>query len=259
MNDFLVNSGVILDSLDSWAADNGISLAFLQRIRDGLLHGLNLNKSYSEWGSRPSIIFPELQSTPFWDGLRFNWISAVEGGADIIRNEFVQGCEGKSDWDRMESFRTEGGNWSVRYLVCIGRFFEKAKISFPETIKILNEIPGALSCGMTYFSSITPGAHILPHCGFTNAHLRCHLTISTADGCRIRVRDEVQSWRDGKLLIFDDSFEHEVWNDSNETRVILLFDVFHPDLQQEERLALEFLAKLWRRSIMLNGLAGVGS
>jgi aspartyl/asparaginyl beta-hydroxylase (cupin superfamily) len=73
------------------------------------------------------------------------------------------------------------------------------------------------------------------HCGPTNARLRLHLGLVVPDGCSIRVGDEVRSWVEGRCLLFDDSFEHEVWNDADEERLVLIVDVWHPDLKTDDQ------------------------
>ena len=241
-------------AVKSWAAQRDIALGELTRI----LEGSPANAMDRRWSlapkQQPTVYFPGLRASPFWDVSNFPWASQIEAAVDSIRTEYTS-CLSLSERTRLSpSFRTDGGNWSVRYITCIGRFDKRALQHYPSTVEALSSPPGALGCGMTYFSSIAPNTHILPHSGFTNAHLRCHLALSTSEGCRIRVDGETRSWASGKLLIFDDTFEHEVWNESSNARVVLLFDVFHPDLSVSECRALEFLASVWRRTIMLRGL-----
>jgi aspartyl/asparaginyl beta-hydroxylase (cupin superfamily) len=68
-----------------------------------------------------------------------------------------------------------------------------------------------------------------------NARLICHLPLIVPPGCGFRVGNEVRQWEEGKLLIFDDTIEHEAWNDSNEDRVVLIFDIWRPELSEAER------------------------
>ena len=92
--------------------------------------------------------------------------------------------------------------------------------------------------GSAYFSRLAPGTHLNAHCGPTNARLRLHLGLVVPDGCSIRVGDEVRTWVEGRCLLFDDSFEHEVWNNATSERLVLIVDVWHPDLELDaERLA----------------------
>ena len=85
------------------------------------------------------------------------------------------------------------------------------------------------------FSKLEPGAHIPPHHGMLNCRLICHLPLIVPDGCWLRVGNETREWQEGKLLIFDDSIEHEAKNPSGEMRIILLFDIWRPELSEAER------------------------
>ena len=81
-----------------------------------------------------------------------------------------------------------------------------------------------------FFSRLTPGSHISKHCGPSNLRLRCHLGLQVPDGCRIRVGDEIRAWKQGECLVFDDSFEHEVFHDGNADRIVLICDCWHPQV-----------------------------
>jgi aspartyl/asparaginyl beta-hydroxylase (cupin superfamily) len=88
---------------------------------------------------------------------------------------------------------------------------------------------------------IKGGTRIPPHCDTTNLKLTCQLPLIVPSGSRIRVGDEVRGWPDRRAIIFDDTFEHESWNDSNESRVCLLVDIWHPGLTRVERAAVQRL------------------
>ena len=86
------------------------------------------------------------------------------------------------------------------------------------------------------------GTYVLPHAGPTNMRLRAHLGLriprsEDKNNSYLRVADQILHWEDGKMIIFDDSFEHEVWhyNERNESRLLLYFDFWHPDLRPEQR------------------------
>jgi len=85
------------------------------------------------------------------------------------------------------------------------------------------------------FSLLRPGAHIPPHTGLINTRLICHLPLIVPAGCEFRVGNEVRAWQEGRAWAFDDTMEHEAWNRSGETRVILLFEVWRPELTDGER------------------------
>jgi aspartyl/asparaginyl beta-hydroxylase (cupin superfamily) len=85
------------------------------------------------------------------------------------------------------------------------------------------------------FSLLRPGTHIPPHHGFLNTRLICHLPLIVPPGCALRVGNETRPWKEGEVVIFDDSMEHEAWNRSSELRVVLLFDIWRPELTAAER------------------------
>ncbi len=85
-----------------------------------------------------------------------------------------------------------------------------------------------------FFSALTPGAHVKDHNGPTNRKLRIQFPLVGVEGSRLRVGDETRDLEEGKCLIFDDSFNHEAWHDGEKTRLILIFDIWHPDLTDDE-------------------------
>jgi aspartyl/asparaginyl beta-hydroxylase (cupin superfamily) len=95
----------------------------------------------------------------------------------------------------------------------------------PKTYEILSKIPELISADFSYLPAKTK---IKPHKGFTKMVLRAHLGLVIPNDCALRVGEETKTWQPGKMLIFDDSFEHEAWNDSNEDRFILMLDIANP-------------------------------
>ena len=85
------------------------------------------------------------------------------------------------------------------------------------------------------FSQLKAGAHIKPHTGFVNTRLIVHVPLIVPPGCKFRVGNEVREWERGKAWVFDDTIEHEAINTSNRTRVVLIFDIWRPELTEEER------------------------
>ena len=135
------------------------------------------------------------------------------------------------------------------YLYTVGRdralAMKKARVApeaatlFPKTVKALEAAPVPViprQAPMALFSKLTPGTRIPPHNGFLNTRLICHLPIIVPENCgALRVGNEERPWVEGELLIFDDSIEHEAWNESDEERVIVLFEIWRPELSDEER------------------------
>ena len=87
------------------------------------------------------------------------------------------------------------------------------------------------------FSRLAAGARIPPHTGMINTRLICHLPLIVPPGCGFRVGGERREWREGELLVFDDTVEHEAWNHGDSDRIILIFDIWRPELSAEERRA----------------------
>ncbi|MFL6763879.1 MAG: aspartyl/asparaginyl beta-hydroxylase domain-containing protein, partial [Sphingomicrobium sp.] len=101
------------------------------------------------------------------------------------------------------------------------------------------QVPGASPNAM--FSLLAPKTRIPPHVGVSNARLVCHLPLVVPEGCWFRVGDETRLWERGKAFVFDDTIEHEAMNPSDELRVVFIFDVWHPDLSEDERGAVAAL------------------
>jgi aspartyl/asparaginyl beta-hydroxylase (cupin superfamily) len=101
-------------------------------------------------------------------------------------------------------------------------------------------------CPNALFSALAPKTHIPPHNGETNARLVAHLPLIIPDDCGIRVGFEQRQWHPGEVIVFDDTLEHEAWNNSDELRVVLIFDVWNPLLSDTERKLVNALAEATR-------------
>ena len=98
----------------------------------------------------------------------------------------------------------------------------------PETVAMLEEIPGLV---VAFFSIMEPGTYVPSHRGLTKAWLNCHLPLMVPKGsgrCEMRVGDTMTRWQEGRWLIFDETVEHEVWNESDEVRIVLFLQVRRP-------------------------------
>ena len=152
----------------------------------------------------------------------------------------------------------EHGDWKVHYLQLEGASDEQvARMRLaPKTFKIVRSLQR--NSGHSLFSVMEPGTHILPHCGPGNYRLRLHLGLVVPEGCRIRVGDQVRTWTEGKVLVLDDAFQHEVWNDSAEQRVVLIVDIWHPDFSDKEVGYMEQTREAGRRRGKEVGATRVG-
>jgi hypothetical protein len=106
----------------------------------------------------------------------------------------------------------------------------------PATTRVLTALPEITTNpnGLAYFSVLSPGVHIEPHCGPVNSRIRIHLGLVVPDGATMRVGYEERLWAEGSCTVFDDSWEHEVHNRSDFLRAVLLVDVWHPDLTADQ-------------------------
>jgi aspartyl/asparaginyl beta-hydroxylase (cupin superfamily) len=193
--------------------------------------------------------FPELPQIQFYDPARFDWVPDVEAAAGAIRNELeailAVGTEGfrpylKRDANRPrmdDNHLLDSKDWSALFLCENGKMFEKALEQCPHTWEAVQAapLPRIANSPTVMFSLLRAGARIAPHTGTHNARLICHLPLIVPSNCGFRVGNEVRQWEEGKLLIFDDTIEHEAWNESAEDRVVLIFDVWRPELSERER------------------------
>ncbi len=194
--------------------------------------------------------FPELPQIQFYDRGQFPWLDAVEAETDTIRSElrevlkdeqaftpYVEGEQERPAQDYQGLLKNT--DWSAFFLWKNGVEVPENAARCPATLKALAQAPLTAIRGRApsiLFSLLRPGAHIPPHTGYFNARLICHLPLIVPDNCRFRVGNELRTWKEGRAWVFDDTMEHEAWNDSREVRVILLFDIWRPEISEEERL-----------------------
>ena len=198
----------------------------------------------------PSVFyFPYLAQRQFFEREEFDWVPALETQTPAIKAElealirdgadFQPYVEDEPDRPRRDFHGLHGdSSWTALYLWKDGKPVEENARRCPATMAALDIVPmsqiGSRSPSVL-FSKLTPGAHIPPHHGMLNCRLIGHLPLIVPDGCWLRVGNETRQWEEGKLLIFDDSFEHEAKNDSGETRIVLLFDLWRPELNDDEK------------------------
>jgi ornithine lipid ester-linked acyl 2-hydroxylase len=168
----------------------------------------------------------------FYDNKDFSFLDPLATNFQLIKDELLHllGKNEESQW--METFPNyvnsdKAKAWKVFSFIFFGMRFPKHAALCPETAKLIYSLPDIISCD---YSFLKPGTHIMPHKGYTRMVLRCHLPLIVPPGgkCAIRVGDETREWKEGELMIFDDSFEHEAWNRSENNRVVLMFDIPNP-------------------------------
>ena len=177
--------------------------------------------------------YPGLRTMPWYDPREFSITADLEAHAREIRDEMLA-CDADSFQDEAEDIgRT--GRWSVLFLFEMGRRNEEVLARCPVTAEILERHRTMRTRGgLAYFSSLDPRTRIAPHQGPSNQRLRCHLGLEVPAECGVRVGGVVRAWEEGRCLVFDDSFWHEVWNNGDRRRVVLILDLWHPDLSDDE-------------------------
>jgi len=180
------------------------------------------------------VLFFPAGNVTFFDPESYPWVAHVEAEWKAIRKELdallVHREEIPNFQDLSEKQRvlTEGEQWKTFFLYGYGLEAEQNCAKCPETVRILKTIPGMKTA---MFSILAPKKHIPPHRGMWKGMLRYHLGLiipGPNGSCRIRVGNDIRTWGEGKSLVFDDSHEHEVWNDSDSYRVVLFVDVVRP-------------------------------
>jgi aspartyl/asparaginyl beta-hydroxylase (cupin superfamily) len=194
--------------------------------------------------------FPELPQIQFFNPAGFDWVPEVEARTEVIRAELeaLLASVGTKDFrpyiqSDPNRPRTDGNrlldsaDWSALFLCENGKMGEEVIERCPKTWEAVQSapLPRIANSPTVMFSLLRPGARIAAHTGMFNTRLVCHLPLIVPPGCRFRVGNEVREWEAGKLLIFDDTIEHEAWNDGSEDRVVLIFDIWRPELSERER------------------------
>jgi aspartyl/asparaginyl beta-hydroxylase (cupin superfamily) len=201
-----------------------------------------------------SFYFPGLPQRAFYDAHDFAWVPALEAAMPTIRAEaqavladragVAPYVEAPKDRPAKPHTLLDDPRWSAFHLFNAGQPVAANAARCPATMAAIRDLPIPIIAGrspMVLFSILEPGTHITPHCGMLNTRLICHLPLIVPSGCRLRVGNQSRAVEAGKMLIFDDSIEHEAWNDGDAIRVILLFEIWRPELSAAERTALTAL------------------
>ena len=219
----------------------------LRRFRDSLDIMVGRTKRYD---SRSEIYhFPHLAPIEFFDRADFPWLDPIEQATDQIRDEFIGVLNAEEGFTPYISYPQDvphnqfaelnnSPRWSAFHLYKMGERIEKNAAKCPKTMAALEGAPKPDQPGRTpaaMFSLLKPKTRIPPHNGVTNTRLVTHLALIIPEACRFRVGNDIRRWVPGKAWVFDDTIEHEAWNDSDKLRVVLIFDIWHPHLTPPER------------------------
>jgi aspartyl/asparaginyl beta-hydroxylase (cupin superfamily) len=184
---------------------------------------------------------PGLRSMPWWDAADFPVAGVLAENYPLMRAELLNLllCGQLRLHPQSKGgprAQISDGDWNIFELLSGGQVSPASALLAPGTSRILQSLPEVTTnpSGLAYFSVLSPGVHIMPHCGPTNSRIRIHLGLVVPVGATMRVGTETRPWREGACVVFDDSWEHEVVNRSEFLRAVLLLDVWHPDITFEQ-------------------------
>lgn len=195
----------------------------------------------------------KVPNSPYFESDLFDWSQKLEDNHAVIRRELEGILE---HLEQIPSFQqiskdqksiTQDDKWKTYFLYGFGYKAEQNCARCPETTKLIENIPGMKTA---FFSILSPGKHIPEHRGLYKGFIRYHLGVKIPQPhtrCGIKVDGEVRHWEEGKSLIFDDTYLHEAWNNSDEIRVVLFMDILRP-LQFPGNLLNDAILSLVKRS-----------
>lgn len=210
---------------------------------------------YPDPRQQPTFLyFPGLPPAAYLARSLFPWIEQLEAQTDAIRQELLQllpsgaGRERVFTTEAVEQQNLRGlkspPSWNGYYFYRHGERRDDNCAACPVTARTLQLLPLAHVRDHgpeVLFSVFTAGTHLLPHRGVTNTRLVGHLPLLVPTECALNVGGEVRAWQEGRAVVFDDTYEHEAWNRSERTRVVLIFDIWNPHLTAAEQAAIEQL------------------
>lgn len=192
--------------------------------------GKHALRKVGEFQARHSLV----GTTPVLDNDEFPWVRELEAGWRGVRAD-LEGV--MTRLDEVPAFHqlspdqariSKGDNWKTFAFYVFGHRVDDNCARCPATAALLDKLPGLQNA---WFSILAPRYHIPPHKGPTRAVIRCHLGLivpDDAENCWLRVDEEICRWHEGKCLVFDDTYEHEVRNDTDQVRVVLFMDFDRP-------------------------------
>ncbi|MEP5765767.1 MAG: aspartyl/asparaginyl beta-hydroxylase domain-containing protein [Halieaceae bacterium] len=194
--------------------------------------------------------YPGLPQIEFYEREVFPWLEELESRTAAVREELLAVLQGEDNFSPYlqtdpdavnfnDTSNLDNADWGAFYFYHEGRPVEENAGRCPQTMAALDLAPLPRVEGSTphaLYSRLAAETRIPPHCGLINTRLICHLPLLVPENCGgLRVGSQVQNWREGEAYVFDDSMEHEAWNDSDQERVVLLFDIWRPELDDTEK------------------------
>ena len=203
--------------------------------------------------------FPGLPTRAYFERALFPWYAELEKNTDVIREELLAVLGDQKNFEPFLDIPSpeqvpqylggEKPNWNAFFFYRHGFRYDENCARCPRTTEILESLSLvriAEHAPEICFSVLTPGTHILPHHGSTNTRLVTHLPLVVPPDCAIKVGGELHAWEEGQCITFDDTFEHEAWNRSDQTRSVLILDIWNPYLTDIEKRAVTALIEAIR-------------
>lgn len=191
-------------------------------------------KYFLRWLGRFQGRHSKIPVTPVLGNEAFDWISRLESATPAIQHELEGVLRNPEDIPAFHQLSpdqkkiSKEDHWKTFALMVFGQPVADNCAQCPQTSEVINGIKGVQNA---FFSILAPRYHIPPHKGPTRALVRCHLALEVpqqADQCWLRVDNERCHWQEGEVLLFDDTYEHEVYNNTDERRVVLFMDIDRP-------------------------------
>jgi aspartyl/asparaginyl beta-hydroxylase (cupin superfamily) len=230
--------------------------AALDRVEEAVrIHIREAVPNFPDPRQQPTFFYvPGLPAAPYLDRQLFPWIEAMEANTAAIQEELLRllpnprGRERVFGTTELENVNLRGSagppSWNGYYFYRYGVRREDNCQACPITTAALAAVT---LCHIRHhapevlYSVFTAGTHLLPHRGVTNSRLVAHLPLLIPADCALRVGGDLHVWEEGRIVVFDDTYEHEAWNRSSEIRVVLIFDIWNPHLSEVEQGAISLL------------------
>ncbi len=225
----------------------------LKRIYDAVWPQVDVRDfTYKDENQKPHLFYiPGLSAVPYFARENLDWVDDVEATFGKVKDEVLSNMDLEGDgkpylpqdmplsgehWDKIVGKM----NWASVHLYKQGEANEDVIAKFPQVMKALKNVPLALIGGNpseVFISVLKPETKIPPHFGVANNVLTVHFPLLVPEGCGLRVGQDKFLQKEGEIIAFDDSFDHEAWNPSPDPRIVLIFEVWHPDLTVLEQQA----------------------
>lgn len=240
-----------------------MELEHYQPARDSFVvwAGKRIRRPINRWMAGQSLIGRE----PFIDPahvpgiaiLKQNWETIRDEAAEVMREREHIPAFGKISPDHRRIAQTSA--WKSFFFKGYGYDIAANRARCPKTAALIDQVPDVV---VAFFSIFELGTHLRDHYGVTKAMLNVHLGLlipPKTDRCEIRVRDTIRTWTPGEFLIFDETFNHEAWNDSSEPRVVLFLQVMRPMRWPGRVMGKLFLSGLKRTTYVQDARKAIGA